>query len=100
MKNLILMQEAYISWHPNYNSRRCYEALAVDEDGIEYRVFWDILDDYNERFDEEEFACNWDKPSVAINQDTGEVIDHDFGDIDNNVKIVRVLSVNSVRTVN
>lgn len=89
MKNLTLMQEAYASWHPCYNNRCCYEALAVDEDGIEYRVFWDILDEYNARFDGEEFACNWDKPAAVINQDTGEVIDHSFGDIDNNFNIVR-----------
>lgn len=59
-KKLTLTQDAYITSNGVYN---CYEALAVDADGNDYKVIWDILD---AQCDDESNACDWSTPSNII----------------------------------
>jgi hypothetical protein len=59
-----LKQNAYLDVLKIYNfeDRLVYRASATDSNGNDYRVIWEIHDDYNPE-NEEECACNWDKPS-------------------------------------
>ena len=44
-----------------------YEASAEDEEGNEYLVMWDILDDWDG--EDEGDACNWDHPAAVVQLD-------------------------------
>lgn len=74
MKNIKLTQEAYGS-SGNYGIRdkngkvvyylnSWYEAAAVDEDGNDYTVVWEICDTWDGN--DEASACDWDKPIMVI----------------------------------
>lgn len=41
-----------------------YQASAVDDDGNEYTVFWNTLDNWNG--EDEEDACDWDHPTAVV----------------------------------
>lgn len=47
-----------------------YEATAVDDNGNQYRVVWNIKPDFdiNSNADESD-ACDWDNPAEIINID-------------------------------
>ena len=44
-----------------------YEAPAKDDDGNEYLVMWDILDNWDS--DDESDACDWDNPAAIVQLD-------------------------------
>ncbi len=53
-----------------------YEAHAVDQDGKEYMVRWDLLPDFNPEEDPEDLSCDWDNPSEVVDEYNRPV--HDF----------------------
>ena len=61
---LRLVQEAY-----PINDRFggvMYEARAVDQDGKNYMVRWDLLPDFDPGEDPEDRPCDWDAPSEVV----------------------------------
>ena len=44
-----------------------FEAPAVDADGNDYTVYWDILDDWDS--DDAGDACDWDHPTAVVRED-------------------------------
>lgn len=44
-----------------------YEAAAADDDGNDYTVFWDILDNWDG--EDECDACDWDHPTAVVQCD-------------------------------
>lgn len=58
-RTVYLTQEAYLA---GTNDNPHYEAAATDMDGTKYQVRWSILDDYDPTVDQEDAACDWDKP--------------------------------------
>lgn len=59
MKDLTLTQAAYLA---GTNDRPHYEAAATDMDGNQYQVRWSIREDYDPAYEQEDMACDWDKP--------------------------------------
>jgi hypothetical protein len=58
-----LTQYAYID---NYRDDVCYYAHAIDDEGEDYKIRWDILDSFDSLNDEDESnACDWQNP-VAV----------------------------------
>jgi len=65
---LELTQRAYLASNGN---REWYEAHAIDLEGNNYIVYWEIRDDFNPLYDEDEsYACNWNSP-VKIKDEFG-----------------------------
>ena len=62
-KEYILTQDAYIDgvWEETY-----YAASAIDKDGRDYLIRWEILEDYDPTSQYEETACDWENPSEII----------------------------------
>ena len=58
-RTVYLTQEAYLA---GTNESPHYEAAATDRDGNQYQVRWSILEDYDPALDQEDAACDWDKP--------------------------------------
>ena len=58
-RTVYLTQEAYLA---GANEAPHYEAAATDMDGNQYQVRWSILEDYDPAQDQEDAACDWDKP--------------------------------------
>ena len=58
-RTVYLTQEAYLA---GTNESPHYEAAATDMDGNQYMVRWSILEDYDPALDQEDAACDWDKP--------------------------------------
>lgn len=50
-----------------------YTATAIDADGNNYAVYWEISNDYNPAENDESSACDWDSP-VEIITDAGEIV--------------------------
>lgn len=59
-KTLWLQQEAYAD---GAKDTIHYEAIAKDDEGIEYRVIWDVCDNWQD-YDEECDHCNWEVYTV------------------------------------
>lgn len=60
-KEYALIQDAYVTGALN---DPYYEASAIDEQGNEYMVIWEILDLENfAELEDESNACDWDNPS-------------------------------------
>lgn len=80
MINLKLTQNAFFENGPQriydeagnetiYIIRDYYTAQAVDENGNEYFLFWETLDDYDiNTAEDDESACDWDKPKMILNE--------------------------------
>lgn len=58
-KTLYLQHQAYIDVNDDCEY---YKAQAMDDDGVEYRVTWDII---NTGSDNEDDACNWSNYEVS-----------------------------------
>ena len=63
-KTLNLTQIAFLDCDGSNNGERYYSAGAVDADGNEYKVRWEIYDGFDG--DDESNACDWDKPSLIV----------------------------------
>ena len=50
-----------------------YSACAVDDDGNNYTVYWEMLDGYTYDGDNEDMACNWSKPYMVLDEDRRNV---------------------------
>lgn len=52
-----------------------YTGQAIDDEGNEYQVFWEILDSYDpEENDDESCACDWSKPWMVLDADGKNVV--------------------------
>lgn len=51
-----------------------YIAHAEDAEGNEYEVVWSILPDYDHNGQEEDAACDWDKPEQILFLTTGKPV--------------------------
>ncbi len=62
---LTLTQEAYLSTHVNSMGYEfeCFRAHAVDADGEEYQVIWEITN--SDADEQDEMVASWDKISDA-----------------------------------
>lgn len=58
-KEYTLKQQAYIDGKAD--ERPYYRAMAVDQEGNEHEVTWDVVDNWEEIEDESE-SCDWDEP--------------------------------------
>jgi hypothetical protein len=81
-KLITLTQEAYANGgsvraggNSVYELTSWYEAAAVDQDGNDYRVIWEISDDYDPKEQEEDSACNWDEPWAVLDEHYNRVTD-------------------------
>ena len=61
---LTLTQQAFLTCDGSNTGERYYSAGAVDSEGNNYRVRWDIYDGFDGA-DESE-ACDWDEPSLIV----------------------------------
>ena len=60
-KTLTLTQQAYLDGDGSNDCEGYYSASAVDADGNDYKVRWEIRDGFDG--EDEGDACDWDKPS-------------------------------------
>lgn len=63
-KVFTLTQQPYIDGPAN--GEPIFKALAVDDDGNEYEVEWDVVENWEEvaeNGDDQELVEDWDKPS-------------------------------------
>lgn len=58
-KQYTLTQQPYIDG--KMDDRPYYKAIAVDKNGNEHEVVWDVVDNWEEIEDESE-SCDWDEP--------------------------------------
>ena len=63
-KTLTLTQNAFLDCDGSNTGERYYSAGAVDADGNEYKVRWEIYAGFDG--EDEGDACNWDKPSLIV----------------------------------
>lgn len=63
-KTLNLTQQAFLTCDGSNTGERYYSAGAVDADGTEYRVRWEIYEGF--AGDDEGDACDWDSPSQIV----------------------------------
>ncbi len=63
-KTLNLTQNAFLDCDGSNNGERYYSAGAVDADGNEYKVRWEIYDGFDG--DDESNACDWENPSLIV----------------------------------
>ena len=61
---LTLTQQAFITCDGSNTGECYYSAGAVDADGNEYKVRWEIRDGFDG--DDESNACDWDEPSLIV----------------------------------
>jgi hypothetical protein len=59
-KTLTLQQQPYCDLHDGVPT---YMASCVDEDGNDYKAYWEITDDETENEDE---CCDWDDYTVRF----------------------------------
>lgn len=53
-----------------------FEATATNENGDDYRVFWKLKDDFDiESEHDYEYACDWYRPYMILDDDGKNVID-------------------------
>jgi hypothetical protein len=61
-KEYTLTQDAYIS-----SDGKTYQATAVDKNGDDYMVYWDVIDwDNIDEIDDESNMCDWDNAANVI----------------------------------
>ena len=60
-KTLTLTQQAYLDGDGSNDCEGYYSAAAVDADGNDYKVRWEIRDGFDG--EDEGDACDWDRPS-------------------------------------
>ena len=60
-KTLTLTQQAYLDGDGSNDCEGYYSASAVDADGNDYKVRWEIRDGFDG--EDEGDACDWDRPS-------------------------------------
>lgn len=61
-KEYALKEAAYADTYGDKEMTPCYKAMAIDTEGKEYMVYWDITDDEAEL---EEHKCNWSAPATV-----------------------------------
>lgn len=81
MLRVTLTQEAYAQGGSVRNGANgiseltsWYEAAAEDGDGNEYRIIWQILDDYDPAEQEESDACDWSSPWAVLDENYNDVL--------------------------
>ena len=52
-----------------------YQASAEDDAGNEYRVLWELDEEYDPNTQEEDSACDWGSPFVVYDEDGRDVTD-------------------------
>ena len=63
-KTLTLTQQAYLHCDGSDTGERYYRASAIDSDGNEYKVRWEIREGFDG--EDEGDACDWDTPSLIV----------------------------------
>ena len=63
-KTLTLKQHAYLDGDGSNDCEGFYSAAAIDSDGNEYKVRWEIREGFDG--EDEGDACDWDKPSLIV----------------------------------
>lgn len=63
-KTLTLTQQAYLDCDGSDTGERYYSASAIDADGNEYKVRWEIYEGFEG--EDEGDACDWDSPSQIV----------------------------------
>ena len=63
-KTLTLTQQAYLDSDGSNDCEGYYSAAAVDADGIDYKVRWEILSGFDG--EDEGDACDWENPSLIV----------------------------------
>ena len=63
-KTLTLTQNAFLDCDGSNTGERYYSAGAIDADGNEYKVRWEIYDGFDG--EDEGDACDWDSPSQIV----------------------------------
>ena len=63
-KTLTLTQQAYLHGDGSDTGERYYRASAIDSDGNEYKVRWEIREGFDG--EDEGDACDWDTPSLIV----------------------------------
>ena len=63
-KTLTLTQQAYLHCDGSDTGERYYRASAVDAEGNDYRVRWELYEGFDG--EDESEACDWDSPSEIV----------------------------------
>ena len=52
-----------------------YEAHGVDEEGLEYLVYWNPRDSYDASCMDEADACDWENPTAIVSLADGRLVE-------------------------